>query len=105
MVATQMHSGEARAKRAVSVAESKDAAALLEASAVDASGDTRQRILARLEQMPERMRRNYLAAMGGKNRAAAVKAFCHMCVGWIRGEVGLCTAPACPLHPYRPEQS
>ncbi|HUU93738.1 MAG TPA: hypothetical protein VM238_21305 [Phycisphaerae bacterium] len=99
-----IHSAAAKAKRAASAALAKDPAALLEASAVPAVGDDREKIRSRLEQMPESMRRNYLDAMSENNRPAAVKAFCHLCVGWVRGEVGLCTDPACPLHPYRPER-
>ena len=32
----------------------------------------------------------------------AIKAFCWECVGWEWQEVNHCTAPACPLYPYRP---
>jgi hypothetical protein len=52
--------------------------------------------------MPETCRRTYLRAMQGKSLSAAVKAFCMECVGWDRQEVARCTAPACPLYPYRP---
>ena len=40
-------------------------------------------------------------AMTGKSRKAAVRAHCLMCCGWQYVEVENCTAPTCPLHPYR----
>ncbi len=60
------------------------------------------KVLKRLNDVPDRYKKNYEKAMTGKNRAAAVKAFCLECVTWQREEVKLCTAPACPLFPYRP---
>ena len=59
----------------------------------------------RLAQTPERVRRTYLRAVGGRSLAAGVKAFCLECVGWKRVEVTACTALACPLWPYRPFQA
>ena len=41
-------------------------------------------------------------AMRGKSRAAAIRAFCCMCVGWNGRLVAECTTLDCPLHPYRP---
>jgi len=67
---------------------------------VDAAQETA--IARRLESMPETCRRTYLRAMQGRSMAAAVKAFCMECVSWDRSEVAHCTAPACPLYPYRP---
>ena len=56
--------------------------------------------------MPVSMRNGYLRAMGGKaSPRMAVKIFCCECMGWIRTEVPLCTALACPLYPYRPFQT
>lgn len=55
-------------------------------------------------QMPKNYRLNYLRAMSGTSRAAAVKAKCLDCCCWQRKEVQLCTASTCPLHPYRPYQ-
>jgi len=57
---------------------------------------------AKLDQMPQTFRANYRRAMKGKSKAAGVKAFCSECMGWNRKEVEKCTAPACPLFPYRP---
>ena len=59
-------------------------------------------IAKRLSDMPETCRRTYLRAMQGRSLSAAVKAFCMECVSWDRQEVARCTAPACPLYPYRP---
>lgn len=52
-------------------------------------------------EVPERCRSLYNRAMGGKSRQAAIRAFCLMCVGWVAPEVRRCTAPNCPLYPYR----
>ena len=41
-------------------------------------------------------------AYAGKSLRAAVNAFCIECVGFDAAEVTACTAPACPLFPYRP---
>jgi len=60
------------------------------------------KIAKRLEDTPETMRRTYLRAVSGRSMAAGIKAFCAECVGWVREEVRLCTAPACPLYAYRP---
>lgn len=46
-------------------------------------------------------RRVYERAMRGRSRRAAIEAFCAMCMGWDRQAVPGCTAPACPLYPYR----
>ena len=56
----------------------------------------------RLRQIPVSMRPTYRRALGGRSLRAAVNAFCHECCGWDRGEVARCSAPACPLHGYRP---
>lgn len=53
-------------------------------------------------QMPARYRGFYDRAMAGNSRLAAMTSFCLECVGWDKKEVALCTAPACPLYPYRP---
>jgi len=59
----------------------------------------------RLADMPNSARRGYLRAVQGKaSPRAAIKAFCLECCGWDRDGVRLCTAPACPLHSYRPFQ-
>ena len=31
----------------------------------------------------------------------AIRAHCLECVGFVRKEVELCTAPLCPLYPFR----
>lgn len=43
----------------------------------------------------------YRRVMGGHSPKAAIRMFCAMCVGWERGAVEECTAPDCPLFPYR----
>ena len=51
--------------------------------------------------VPVKYRALYAKAMSGKSRRAAVRAHCLMCVGWVPEEVTKCTAPNCPLYPYR----
>ena len=58
-------------------------------------------IARRLDEMPVRLRGNYLRGMTGNSPASAMRAFCLMCVGWVRAEVDRCSDPACPLYPYR----
>lgn len=41
-------------------------------------------------------------AFGGKSLRAAVNAFCVECMGYEASSICDCTAPACPLFPYRP---
>ena len=41
-------------------------------------------------------------AYSGKSRLAAMKAMCVECMGFDAAEVRNCSAPACPLFPYRP---
>jgi hypothetical protein len=60
------------------------------------------RIQKRLSDMPDIYRGNYKKAMKGRNRTAAVKAFCLECVGWQRNEVKECSSVECPLYLYRP---
>ena len=60
--------------------------------------------LKRYQTMPKHCRAVYAVAMRGKSRAAAIRAFCEMCVGWERREVARCTDPACPLYAYRPRK-
>ena len=56
----------------------------------------------RLNDMPSAYRNIYKRALSGKNRPAAVKAFCLECMGWQRLETRNCSSVACPLHSYRP---
>jgi len=58
----------------------------------------------RLEEMPVTFRKRYILALSGKRPMKAIEAFCYECIGWQRGHVKSCTAQACPLWPYRPEQ-
>lgn len=62
----------------------------------------KDRIEKRLNDMPGIYRNNYKKAMKGRNRTAAVKAFCLECVGWQRNEVKDCVSVECPLYLYRP---
>jgi len=56
-------------------------------------------------QMPKVYQAAYLRAANGKaSPRAAIRAHCLECMGWARAEVSRCTAPACPLYPYRPYQ-
>ena len=61
------------------------------------------KIRQRLKIMPKSYRLIYKRAMLGKSRKAGIKAFCNECMGWegLQGSVRACTAPACPLYPYR----
>ena len=61
-----------------------------------------EKIQKRLSDIPKDYKNNYKKAMSGKNRTAAVKAFCLECMGWQRVEVGKCDSVACPLYLYRP---
>ena len=75
---------------------------LLDEIGIGAGHPAREGALRRLTQMRVSMRVRYLRAMSGKSMAAAIHSQCLECVGWEREEVRLCTAPACPLYPYRP---
>ena len=59
----------------------------------------------RAAQMPVSCRLGYLrAAAGTASPREAIRAHCLECTGWVRREVTLCTALACPLFAYRPYQ-
>lgn len=58
----------------------------------------------RLEEAPESCRAVLRRAYGGKSKAAALKAFCLQCVGYVRKDVTECTALGCPLWMVRPYQ-
>ena len=75
---------------------------LMQKARLDVGPTGEAAIARRLSDMPETCRRTYLRAMQGRSMSAAVKAFCMECVSWDRSEVARCTAPACPLYPYRP---
>ena len=68
------------------------------------SPDTHERIEAKAKSIPPRYRSRYLKAMGGGSLRAGVDAFCAECMGWedLPDSVRDCTAPLCPLFPYRP---
>lgn len=51
--------------------------------------------------IPDLYKSTYATAKRGRSRRAAIRAHCLMCVGWNSAEVRLCTAPDCPLYPYR----
>ena len=42
-----------------------------------------------------------LVQVGAYGRAKAIKAFCSECLGWEGNATTDCTAPNCPLYPYR----
>ena len=50
---------------------------------------------------PPSTRESYRRAMEGRSRKAAIRAFCVMCMGYQPHHVRECTAPWCPLDPYR----
>jgi hypothetical protein len=52
--------------------------------------------------VPKHLRDLYDRAMSGRSKSAGVKVHCLMCMGWDRKAVKECTAPGCPLYPYRP---
>jgi hypothetical protein len=56
---------------------------------------------AKLAQIPRRQRPVFRRAWAGKSRKAAMRAFCLECMGYESAEVPRCTAPTCPLYPYR----
>jgi len=61
-----------------------------------------ERIEKRLDDIPIMYKNHYRKAISGKNRPAAIKAFCLECMGWKRTEVHQCDSVACPLYLYRP---
>ena len=93
---------EDRAKALEAKRSTKSVDQLMQDARLDVGPAQESAIARRVESMPETCRRTYLRAMQGGSLAAAVKAFCMECVSWDRQEVALCTAPACPLYPYRP---
>ena len=66
----------------------------------------KEKVLKRMAAIPDKQgyRKQYRIAMtkGNAPRSAAIRSFCLECVHWDREEVRLCTAPQCPLYPYRP---
>jgi hypothetical protein len=59
----------------------------------------------RASQIPRLYRARYLrVAAGNGSPREAIAAQCLECVCWLREEVRLCTATACPLYRYRPWQ-
>ena len=53
---------------------------------------------------PEQAKRAYLACIAGNSKVKALKVMCWHCCGWVRAEVGRCTAKGCPLWAFRPYQ-
>lgn len=58
----------------------------------------------RLAQIPARQRPIFVRAWTGNSRKAAMRAFCLECMGFESAGVNGCTAPACPLYPYREDR-
>jgi len=81
-----------------------DRAAISLQSALEAmDASRRSKVERRAKDVPTRYRMGYLrAACGLASPRQAIKSQCLECVGWVRREVALCTAPACPLYAYRP---
>lgn len=100
MTGNPLHTDEARAKRAKTLAESAQEKIN---KAIKGLEPVRRRMIEENAlEMPKVNVSVYLRAVRGKSRPAAIKAFCMECVGWQRREVALCTSLACPLYPYRP---
>lgn len=57
-----------------------------------------------IEECPSAYRPTMKRAFEGNSKAAAIKAMCLACTGWLRAEVRNCSARGCPLWPYRPYQ-
>lgn len=55
----------------------------------------------KLADVPQRYRDLYLRAMSGQSRKAGIRRHGLKCVGWERAAVKRCSAPGCPLFPYR----
>jgi len=51
--------------------------------------------------VPKQYRKLYDRALSGRSPKAAIRAHCVMCMGWNHKDVPGCTAPGCPLFPYR----
>jgi len=58
--------------------------------------------LARVAKYAPRHVGRFKRAFEGNSLRAAVDAHCVECMGFEAGDVADCTAPACPLWPYRP---
>ena len=52
-------------------------------------------------EVPDQYRKMYNRAMNGKSPRDAIRVHCIMCMGWQESLVDGCTAPTCPLYPYR----
>ena len=94
---------EHRRKAAQACLARKIPYSLLAGSTISTEPALRGRILAKIAAMPETMRLTYIQAMEGKSPTAAIRSHCLECCGYQRDEVAQCTAPACPLYPYRGE--
>ena len=62
----------------------------------------RDRKLADVKKYAPRFYTRFQRAYGGKSLRSAVDAQCCECMGYEVPEIARCTAPACPLYPYRP---
>ena len=81
-----------------------DVNALMGRAGLDVGPHAENAIRRKLGMMPLSFRLTYLKAMSGRSLPAAVKLFCLECFSWDKAEIDGCTAPACPLYPYRPYQ-
>ena len=102
MTVTERLAKARAARRSGPQPSAKSVDGLLKQAGLDRRAAEIAQIAKRLEDVPETMRRTYLRAVSGKSKPAAIRAFCAECVAWEREEVRRCTAPACPLYPYRP---
>jgi hypothetical protein len=67
------------------------------------SAGEQKKINNRLKTVPTSKKKAYEAAITGRSRTQAVKAFCQMCVGYgPASDIRNCTDAACPLYTYRP---
>ena len=73
-------------------------------TAPDDSEAVQAKRTAKLARIPPRQRPIFLRAWTSKSRKAAIRAFCLECFGYESAEVNRCTAPTCPLYPYREDR-
>jgi len=94
----------AAARRAKGAQQSKSVEERIQEARLPCGPADEALIRERALETPEKCLNTYLKAMRGRSRGAAVKAFCQMCMGYVRREIRECSDPACPLYPYRPYQ-
>lgn len=64
--------------------------------------ETARRLAILKDRVPDRYK-GLVDRIGNGSQAAGIKLFCAQCVGFLQGEVRVCSA-ICPLWPFRPYQ-